>query len=141
MSYREVGKKALSSVMTIKKNIEIIEKNVFEKSQNDEDTYKSIIYEVLEYVTKGLKLQEILEEVKQNRMCWNHPMFNDVKFKQQEQDEFIVTPFQVEEGVLKCPKCSKCRTFSYSKQTRSADEPMTTFATCMLCKYKWTYSG
>ena len=68
MSYREVGKKALSSVMTIKKNIEIIEKNVFEKSQNDEDTYKSIIYEVLDYVTKGLKLQEILEEVKQNRM-------------------------------------------------------------------------
>jgi len=141
MSFRESGKKALASLITIEKNITIIEKQIFEQSNGVEDVYKNIIYEVLLYIKQGNKLPEIVKELKQSKVYWNHPALADVRIKQEEQDEFIVNPFQVEEGVLKCPKCSQSKTFSYSKQTRSADEPMTTFATCMNCKYKWTYSG
>ena len=140
MEFREVGKKALRSCITIEKNIIIIENNIFEKYK-EEELYKTVIYDVVTYIKKGTKLQEVLKIIKDGNTGWNHQEFNDVKFKQQEQDDFIINPFQVEEGVLKCPKCSQFRTFSYSKQTRSADEPMTTFANCMNCKYKWTYSG
>ena len=141
MSFRTSGKLALSRVMKIEKNIEIIEKLIYEKCVNNENKYKNMVYEVVEYIKNGSKILDAMKELKEGRLLYNHPAFNEVKFKQQEQDEFIMNPFQVEEGVLKCPKCGQCRTFSYSKQTRSADEPMTTFATCMNCKHKWTYSG
>jgi hypothetical protein len=58
-----------------------------------------------------------------------------------EEDDFIENPFQVEEGVLECYKCGSKRTISYTKQTRSADEPASVIATCINCKNKWVYSG
>jgi DNA-directed RNA polymerase subunit M/transcription elongation factor TFIIS len=57
-----------------------------------------------------------------------------------EQDDFIENPFEIEEGVIEC-RCGSKRVFSFSKQTRSADEPMTTYAECVQCGSKWTYSG
>lgn len=108
---------------------------------SDKETQKNIIYDLLVDVRRGQSLEDALKLLKEKKVEWRHPGFDDILFKQHEQDEFIKNPFEVEEGVLQCPKCSKSRTFSYSKQTRSADEPMTTFATCMSCKHKWTYSG
>jgi DNA-directed RNA polymerase subunit M/transcription elongation factor TFIIS len=105
------------------------------------DAYKTLLLEVMTDLRRGLAVQDCITNLKNKNVLWNHANFADILFKQREQDEFIVNPFEVEEGVLKCPKCSNMRTFSYSKQTRSADEPMTTFAQCMGCKHKWTYSG
>lgn len=36
-----------------------------------------------------------------------------------------------------CSKCKKNKTVYYQKQTRSADEPMTVFLTCVTCGHKW----
>jgi DNA-directed RNA polymerase subunit M/transcription elongation factor TFIIS len=41
------------------------------------------------------------------------------------------------EGLLKCGKCKSLKTSYYQMQTRSADEPMTTFVTCKNCGHKW----
>jgi DNA-directed RNA polymerase subunit M/transcription elongation factor TFIIS len=41
------------------------------------------------------------------------------------------------EGILKCGKCKGKKTTYYQMQTRSADEPMTTFVTCHDCGNKW----
>ena len=65
---------------------------------------------------------------------------NDLMNEEIEQDNFIENPFEIEEGVLEC-KCGSKRVFSYQKQSRSADEPMSTYATCVACKNKWIYSG
>ena len=45
------------------------------------------------------------------------------------------------EGLLQCPKCKKRQTTYYQKQTRSADEPMTTFASCLTdtCLHRWRF--
>jgi len=40
-------------------------------------------------------------------------------------------------GIFKCNKCKSDKTTYYQLQTRSADEPMTTFVTCMNCGKKW----
>jgi len=40
-------------------------------------------------------------------------------------------------GLLKCGKCKSVKTTYYQMQTRSADEPMTTYVTCMSCQHKW----
>ena len=39
--------------------------------------------------------------------------------------------------MFKCENCGSRKTTFYQKQTRSADEPMTTFVTCCECGRKW----
>jgi len=41
------------------------------------------------------------------------------------------------EGQFKCGKCKSVKTTYYQLQTRSADEPMTTFVTCKGCGNRW----
>ena len=41
------------------------------------------------------------------------------------------------EGMFKCGKCKSKKTTYYQMQTRSADEPMTTYVTCMECANRW----
>jgi transcription elongation factor S-II len=40
-------------------------------------------------------------------------------------------------GIYRCGKCKCNRTTSYQVQIRRADEPMTTFITCMDCNHSW----
>ena len=44
---------------------------------------------------------------------------------------------EVTDGLFQCRKCKKRKTTYYSVQTRSADEPMTNFITCLTCGNKW----
>ena len=39
----------------------------------------------------------------------------------------------------KCYKCKKKKCTFYQLQTRSADEPMTTFITCLNCGNRWKF--
>ena len=41
------------------------------------------------------------------------------------------------EGLFKCGKCKSTKTSYYQMQTRSADEPMTTYVTCRGCGNRW----
>jgi len=40
-------------------------------------------------------------------------------------------------GMFKCGKCKSKKTDYYQLQTRSADEPMTTYVTCKECGNRW----
>lgn len=44
---------------------------------------------------------------------------------------------QHEDGMFKCNRCKSMKTVYYQMQTRSADEPMTTYVTCTECNLKW----
>lgn len=79
--------------------------------------------------------------IMQNKLGWNHQQFQSFRKIQQEQDDYILNPFEVEEGVIQCPKCKSFKVFSVAVQTRSADEPTTTMAQCTQCKYKWSQNG
>jgi len=41
--------------------------------------------------------------------------------------------------LFKCHKCLQRRTTYFQMQTRSANEPMTTFVTCMSCNAHWKF--
>lgn len=71
---------------------------------------------------------------------WKHAMFASFNKIQQEQDDYIMSPFEVEEGVVQCFKCKSYKVFSISNQTRAADEPMTTISKCTKCNNKWTHN-
>ena len=46
-----------------------------------------------------------------------------------------------ETDLFKCGKCGKRRTTYTQLQTRSADEPMTTFVLCLDCGNRWKVSS
>jgi transcription elongation factor S-II len=56
----------------------------------------------------------------------------------QKQTEFEL-PRNLDDGFFRCGRCKKFKTTHYQMQTRSADEPMTTFVTCLNCNHRWKF--
>ena len=46
---------------------------------------------------------------------------------------------EAETDAFQCGRCKQRKTRYYQMQTRSADEPMTTFVTCVNCNNKWKF--
>lgn len=46
---------------------------------------------------------------------------------------------QLTTGMFTCGKCKGNKTTYFQMQTRSSDEPMTTFVTCMTCNNRWKF--
>ena len=44
-----------------------------------------------------------------------------------------------QKGSFKCKQCNSWDTTYTQKQTRSADEPMTTFVLCLKCGNRWKF--
>jgi transcription elongation factor S-II len=56
--------------------------------------------------------------------------------KEQEMKEQLVKN-ELFDGAYTCRKCKSKKTTYYQMQTRSADEPLTTFVTCLSCNNRW----
>jgi DNA-directed RNA polymerase subunit M/transcription elongation factor TFIIS len=130
---------ALSCVLKIESNIRVIN-NLIKKQYSDDKCSKRVTYQVIGDILDNMKLKDIVEKLKSRKYNWNHHSFDNEKYALEEQDRFIEHPFEVEEGVVVC-KCGCKRVYSYSKQSRSADEPATTYAHCTSCGRQWNYSG
>lgn len=46
---------------------------------------------------------------------------------------------EAETDAFQCGKCKQRKCRYYQKQTRSADEPMTTFVSCVSCNHRWRF--
>jgi DNA-directed RNA polymerase subunit M/transcription elongation factor TFIIS len=102
----------------------------------------SQVQEDLEEENNPERIEDYIENViKKNNLGWEHESFHKLKQSQNEQDDYILNPFEAVEGVVECNKCGSSKVYSVSVQTRAADEPMTTMAQCTICKSKWSYSG
>ena len=53
--------------------------------------------------------------------------------------ENVKNPKEKPDGMIKCRKCKSMKTDYYQLQTRSADEPMTTYVTCHNCEHRWKF--
>jgi DNA-directed RNA polymerase subunit M/transcription elongation factor TFIIS len=142
MDYKEIrniGKKTLFKVLKNEDNVNIIEKNIYINSSKDnfETEYKNITYQICLDVLDKKNFNDILNDLNNKKIYWNNPCFENISNKVAEQNDFIVNPFNVEEGALKCNKCNSKRVLSYSRQVRSSDESTSVFAHCIGCKAKW----
>jgi len=52
-------------------------------------------------------------------------------------NNMFISEYQVSDN-FKCGRCKQKKCYYYNLQTRSADEPMTTFVTCINCGLKWS---
>jgi len=86
---------------------------------------------------RGMTEDEVIERFNNNGYGFNHPDFAKLKQRQKEQDDYISSPPEVEEGVVECKQCKSKKVYSVSIQTRSSDEPMSTKAYCTQCKNRW----
>lgn len=59
---------------------------------------------------------------------WNVSVMRNVFVKQ-----------EIKDSMIQCGKCKQNKVHYYQLQTRSADEPMTTFCTCTNCNHRWKF--
>ena len=65
-------------------------------------------------------------------------LWKEIIDKQNKTNELLFeTRQEVATDDFTCPRCHKKKCTFYQLQTRSADEPMTTFVTCVLCGKRW----
>ncbi|SCV68014.1 BQ2448_135 [Microbotryum intermedium] len=76
-----------------------------------------------------------LEMASEEQQALNRKLAEENLFKAQG-----AAPQQAETDAFQCGKCKQRRTMYYQMQTRSADEPMTTFVTCLNCNNRWKFS-
>ena len=102
--------------------------------------YKSIFYNL----TKELIEKILNKEIKPHSIAnMTHQELQPDKWKvlleqKKIKDENRYTPkIEATTGDFTCRKCKSDRCWHYQLQTRSADEPMTTYVTCLDCSNKW----
>jgi DNA-directed RNA polymerase subunit M/transcription elongation factor TFIIS len=121
----------------------------------DNKKFKSIYFNKVRAVYTNLKSnsyvnnKSFVERVKKNEIktkdianLKNHEVFPeywkekiDIKMKR-DQMLFEMKPESMTDAFL-CKKCKKRECSYYEVQTRSADEPMTVFVSCLNCKTRW----
>ena len=136
MSYRSNTKNVLETYLSNPKNIDIIEKCLFFYNSTREEYFRTL-YEVIEMISKKIKLKVIIDNIKKSNIGIFSNDFQNIHDKIKEEESFIIKPFEIEEGVLECGKCGSKKTYSYTKQTRSGDESTTVFAVCYKCNNRW----
>ena len=137
---REKGIAVLKTVLNNQKQVVDIEKKIFQLS--DGSNYYDILYQVMiDIIEKKVDIKSIKKNLENKNILRSHPDFYQLYLDENEQNNFILKPFEVEEGISTCKKCGSKRVFSYQKQSRSSDEPSTTYCECVACRSRWTYSG
>ncbi len=71
--------------------------------------------------------------IKDGCYFFNSEKYENQKLKEKELDTYIETPLDIASGVIICQHCGKNKTYSWEKQVRKSDEPMTTFYYCISC--------
>lgn len=148
---RDFCLKQLSELIKSEKHVINIEKSIFNNSlsvaskHNIEKNWSNKIFEhiykqkyvsiILELQNKDNNLIEKLEskEILSRDLASLSP--EDIFPDNWKNIEFVDD--NVEDGIFQCKKCKSRKTTYYSLQTRSSDEPMTNFITCIECKNRW----
>ncbi len=143
---KKLGK--ISLPVNTLKNIEIAIYNdtvLYANKHNMECTWDNFIFKHY-YVVKAMQILHHLE---------TYPSFKDrvvnqkmsktictLKRSEMTNDEPVTMQRhnvveEIADGIFKCPKCHKRKVTYYQVQTRSADEPMTSYCTCVNCGFRW----
>eukprot|EP00252_Welwitschia_mirabilis_P016150 TRINITY_DN35681_c0_g1_i1.p1 TRINITY_DN35681_c0_g1~~TRINITY_DN35681_c0_g1_i1.p1 ORF type:complete len:361 (-),score=84.78 TRINITY_DN35681_c0_g1_i1:460-1542(-) len=110
--------------------------------------YRSIMFNLKDNNNPDLRRRVLLGEIKPEKLIVMTPeeMASDQrKLENQQIKEKAL--FECERGMpkgattdqFKCGKCGQRKCTYYQMQTRSADEPMTTYVTCMNCNNRWKF--
>tara|TARA_B100001094_G_C17866399_1_gene639944 strand:+ start:239 stop:769 length:531 start_codon:yes stop_codon:yes gene_type:complete len=137
-----------------------IQKSILNNSRDESDKRNTIKrwdnpYFVLIYIDgiktilSNLKHSDLIERIN-NKMIKSHELggmshqemdierwAEMIEQKRKRDKSKTQTNVNIEEGAFQCRRCGSKKTTYYQMQTRSADEPMTTFVQCTECPARW----
>jgi transcription elongation factor S-II len=89
-------------------------------------------------ISKRLKTHEIInmrpEQLRPDGLCAKQI---EIKIHSDIRKEYLSRESKNQEGFFTCGRCKSKKTTYYQLQTRSADEPMTTYVSCLNCDRNW----
>ncbi|KAI4302637.1 hypothetical protein MLD38_038358 [Melastoma candidum] len=129
-----------------------VESTMFEKMGRSNGTqkfkYRSIMFNLKDPNNPDLRRKVLLGQVNPERLITMTPEEMASVQRQRENKQIKEKAlFDCERGgppkattdQFKCGRCGQRKTTYYQLQTRSADEPMTTFVTCVNCNNHWKF--
>ena len=138
----------LKVVADVAREIEEEVLNMQQREANEEyrGKIRQLVFNLRDTSNPRLRSRVLSREVSAERLC----RMSHKELASDEQKEEIdklekailhdvveAKPVGQETDQFKCGKCGQRRTRYTQAQTRSADEPMTTFVTCVVCNNKW----
>jgi transcription elongation factor S-II len=115
----------------------------------DNQYFVQIYLDRLRSIYLNLKNPEILDQIKNETIqahtvaFMSHQEMRPDKWKELIEDKIkkdknkFETNVEASTDTFTCRKCKSNKCTYYQMQTRSADEPMTTFVTCIECGQRW----
>ncbi|KAG4302145.1 hypothetical protein PCK1_001417 [Pneumocystis canis] len=110
---------------------------------------RSLLLNLKDKNNPGLRKNVINGELSVPRLCTMTPQEMASK-ERREEDKKIeemnlfkaqgAKPVKAVTDLFQCGKCRQRKVSYYQMQTRSADEPMTTFCECQICDNRWKFS-
>ena len=129
---REYNITILNKILNKDDSIEL-ENIIF--TYSNKNKYCKIFYEKLGELIIDIKMYSyIINDIKLNKFDWNSSFYSEIKNKELQE---IIKINEYSKGTEICKKCKNQQIYFYQKQTRSSDEPMTTFYTCQSCGNRW----
>ena len=121
-----------------KKDAINLEKGVYVHYNENVSLYKQVLYQATYALASGEQtVDDIVKCVNSNLFIFDFPTMEKYKQEQEQFDDYLINPFEVVGGLVKCVNCHSENTLSYSKQDRKADEALSVYCQCIDCKYKW----
>ncbi|KAI4331642.1 hypothetical protein MLD38_029810 [Melastoma candidum] len=129
-----------------------VESTMFEKmgrsNGNQKFKYRSIMFNLKDPNNPDFRRKVLLGQVKPDKLITMTPdeMASDQRQRENNQIKEKALfdcqrggPPKATTDQFKCGRCGQRKTTYYQLQTRSADEPMTTFVTCVNCNNHWKF--
>ena len=162
-TFRENIKKKLNEILQNEKNSSNLEKGIFnyvlKESTNkrivkkwDNQYFVQLYIDRVRSIYKNLNNKEILDQIQNGSMkphlvafmthqemrpdIWN----TLIEAKSKRDKNKFETNLEAATDTFTCRKCRSKKCSYYGLQTRSADEPMTIFVTCLECGTRWKTS-
>ncbi|MDD4930592.1 MAG: hypothetical protein PHG66_00360 [Candidatus Colwellbacteria bacterium] len=113
-------------------------------------SYTTISYEIISSIARGVKCKDSISNLDQNKTGLQCDSFRNEQFNDSQETSNIENPPKVMRGIHTCSVCIKDKDRAndpdrgkrvdwYQQQTRSCDEPSTTFCKCTDCGKKWRF--
>lgn len=125
----------LETVIKNQKNIDTFKSRLM--LFGDDEEIREALYEVVWMLSKGAKIKDTFRKLATRNLGFDGDAYEKQRIEQKEEDDFLTSPAEVEEGVHTCDKCGSKRTVSYTLQTRGGDESTSVWAQCVECGQKW----
>lgn len=134
--------------------VTLIEKELNQKHKNNDKSYKEEVRALKKFLSQPDHPQ-LRERILNGELTPKEFCFADTKVLMSQTDQNKLNDHgkdileskrsdymgnNVAEGFYQCKKCKSKRTIMTQQQTRSADEPMTTFVVCVECKHTMKFN-